>query len=94
MTADLLLTQISDIKFHAVSLLSARAGTLTVNEKIAIQAIYDMIDSWLLNKIENKRYTLEEYVDTFIVEHNMILKASKNLEVQRFSKILERGITW
>lgn len=94
MTADLLLTQISEIKYRAVSLLSAKAGTLTVNEKIAIQALYDLIDGLLLNKIENKRYSTEEYVDTFIVEHNMILKPSKNLEVQRFSKLLERGLSW
>lgn len=88
------MTQISEIKYQAVSLLSAKAGTLTINEKIAIQAIYDLVDGVLLNKIENKRYTLEEYTDAFIVEHNMILKPSKNLEVQRLSKLLERGLSW
>lgn len=89
-----ILTQISKIKNLIVSILTYQKDRVTLNERNYLNKAYELMDDILCERIHHKMYTVEEYVDSILIEFNMVLRASKNSEVRKLSKILEEGIRW
>lgn len=89
-----ILTQISKIKNLVVSILTYQKDRVTLNERNYLNKVYELMDDILCERIHHKMYTVEEYVDSVLIEFNMVLRASKNSEVRKLSKILEEGIRW
>jgi hypothetical protein len=52
------------------------------------------MDDILLDRATHKNYSNEEYIDSVLIEYNMVLRASRNSEVKKLSKLLEEGIKW
>lgn len=86
--------QIMEIKFQTASLLSYQVGRLTIAERNAINELYELMDNVLLDNIQSSRYTMEEYVDAALIEHSIILSASKNSAVKKLGKLVGKGIKW
>ena len=89
-----ILTQISKIKNLIVSILTYQKDRVTLNERNYLNKAYELMDDILCERIHHKMYTVEDYVDSVLIEFNMVLRASKNSEVRKLSKILEEGIRW
>lgn len=89
-----LLTQIAEIKFQTVSLLTYQHERLTLTERARVLEVYELMDSILLDKLHSPRHTAEDYADALILEHSIILKGSKNSEVRKLSALLEKGLQW
>lgn len=88
------LAQITNIKYKAIALITYQANRLTLTEKSAVLRLYELMDEILLDKIYSERYTVEEYVDSLLIEHSMIFRGSKNTEVKKLGKLIEGGLKW
>lgn len=88
------LAQITDIKYKAIALITYQANRLTVTEKSSVLKLYELMDNILLDRIYNKRCTIEDYVNSLLIEHSILFKDSKNSEVKRLGKSIEEGLKW
>lgn len=88
------LSQISKIKAAVTSLLTFQGSRLGVVEKNTIMSIYSLMDDILLDQVNDTRHSVEDVVDTRIMEYSIILQNSQNTEVRRLRKMLEEGLTW
>lgn len=88
------LSQITEIKFRAISLLTYQKERLTINETNMLRDLCNLMDDILLERVHHPRYTSEEFVDATFIEHAMLYKASRNSEVKRLGVLLEKGLKW
>ena len=89
-----ILTQIAKIKNLTVSILTYQKDRVTLNERTYLNKIYEFMDDILLDRATHKNYSNEEYIDSVLIEYKMVLRASRNSEVKKLSKLLEEGIKW
>jgi len=92
--AKTLTEQISLIKALTVSILTYHSATLSVHDKATTVAIYNLMDDILLDRVSTKHNTLEEIVDTRLMEYSILLSKSNNSEVKRLNKLIKGGIKW
>lgn len=89
-----ILSQIAKIKNLTVSILTYQKDRVTLNERAYLNKLYEFMDDILCDRAHHKMFTDEEYVDSVIIEYNMLFRASKNSEIKKLSNILEEGIKW
>ena len=89
-----LLTQIDNIKATTISLMTYHKDRLTLHERALIEKLYYLMDDIICDRIHHKHYTMEEYVDSILIENVMVLKSTKNCAVKKLVNLLEKGIKW
>lgn len=88
------LAQISKIKGIIVSLLTYQRDRLNNNETDQLTKLYKFLDNILCGRATHKQYSDEEYIDSVLIEHTMVLKNSRNTSIKQIVKILEGGLKW
>ena len=86
--------QVNLIKGLTVSILNYHKSTLSVHDKATTLAVYNLMDDILLDRASTKHNTMEEVVDTRLMEYSILLSKSNNSEVQRLNKLIKGGIKW
>lgn len=94
MMDNLVACQLASIKSHIVSILTYQKGRLTVQEKGLLHKLYEFLDDVFCERATHKRFTVEEHIDNVIMESSLILKNSRNDELKKLRKALEKGIKW
>ena len=84
--------QLTDIKSLVSNILSYE--NLMEYEEDILNCIYELVNNIMLDKLDDKRYTVEEISDMRIMEYKIILEASENEEIKKLVKLLGRGLKW
>ena len=92
--AKTLLEQVSLIKTLAVNILTYQRVQLSVHDKATVTAIYQLMDDIIVDRVSSKYNTMEEIVDSRLIEYSMLLNRSQNTEVKRLNKMIKGGIKW
>lgn len=88
------LQQVNRIKELAVTILTYNKNALSVHDKATTIAIYNLMDDIILDRAGTKRNTLEEVVDTRLMEYSILLSKSKDSDIKRLLKLIKGGIKW
>ena len=59
-----------------------------------LECLYELINKILLDKVDDKRYSVEEIVDMRIMEFIIVLETSDNKKVKEIVRILKKGLNW
>lgn len=59
-----------------------------------LENLYELINKVLLDKIEDKRYSVEEIVDMRIMEFIIVLETSDNKRIKEIVRTLKKGLNW
>lgn len=84
--------QLTDIKSMVSNILSYEV--LFDYEEEVLNNIYELINNIMLDKLDDKRYTVEEISDMRIMEYKIILEASTNREIKKLVRLLGKGLKW
>lgn len=84
--------QLTEIKAKTVTVLSQEV--LFDFEEEVLNELYELVNSVLLEKINSKRYTMEEYADARIMEYVIVLETSENKQIQQIVRLLKKGLNW
>ena len=88
------LSQITEIKFRTTSILTYQKDRVSINERGLLEKLYGLMDDILLERVNHPRYSAEEYVDVTLIEYSILFRGSKNSEVKRLGKYIEKGLKW
>ena len=88
------LSQITEIKFRTISILTYQKDRVSINERGLLEKLYELMDDILLERANHPRYSVEEYVDGTLIEYSILFRGSKNSEVKRLGKYIEKGLKW
>lgn len=84
--------QLTDLKSMVSNILSYEV--LFDYEEEVLNNIYELINNIMLDKLDDKRYTVEEISDMRIMEYKIILEASTNREIKKLVRLLGKGLKW
>lgn len=84
--------QLTDIKSMVSNILSYEV--LFDYEEEVLNNIYELVNNIMLDKLDDKRYTVEEISDMRIMEYKIILEASTNREIKKLVRLLGKGLKW
>ena len=84
--------QLTDIKSMVSNILSYEV--LLDYEEEVLNNIYELVNNIMLDKLDDKRYTVEEISDMRIMEYKIILEASTNREIKKLVGLLGKGLKW
>lgn len=84
--------QLTDIKSMVSNILSYEE--LFDYEEEVLNNIYELVNNIILDKLDDKRYTVEEISDMRIMEYKIILEASTNREIKKLVRLLGKGLKW
>lgn len=86
-------TQLTDIKGKITKIISCEPLLFDYENEV-LNDLYNLINSILLEEVNDKYYSMEEIVDMRIMEYRIILEASENLEIKKLVKLLKKGLNW
>lgn len=84
--------QLTDLKSMVSNILSYEV--LFDYEEEVLNNIYELVNNIMLDKLDDKRYTVEEISDMRIMEYKIILEASTNKEIKKLVRLLGKGLKW
>ena len=84
--------QLTDIKSMVSKILSYEV--LFDFEEEVLNSLYELVNNIMLDKVDDKRFTVEEISDMRIMEYKIILEASTNREIKKLVRLLNKGIKW